>query len=71
MEGSLVQLNFLAALHGVSHCGLLHKFRSIGIGGEFLSIVSQFLCVRRQRLRLDGKVSVSEDVILGCPLVVF
>ena len=38
--------------------------RSIGVGGQFLSIVSEFLSDTRQRARLDGKVSASVDVVL-------
>ena len=43
MEGRLVQLNFSAAFYRVSHYGLSYKWRSIGIGGQLLSIVSEFL----------------------------
>ena len=38
---------------------------SIGVGGRFLSIVSKFLCDKKQRMRLDGKISVSVDVVSG------
>ena len=62
MDGRLDQLNFSAAFDRVSHCSLLYKLRFIGGGGQFLFIVSQFLSDRRQRVRLDGKVSVSVDV---------
>ena len=41
--------------------------RSISIGGQFLSIVSEFLSDRRQRGCLDGKVNVSVDVVSGVP----
>ena len=40
MKGRLVQLDFSAAFDRVSHRGLLYKLRSIGVGGQFLSIVS-------------------------------
>ena len=43
MEGRLVQLEFSAAFDRVSHHGLLYKLRSIGVRGQFLSRVSQFL----------------------------
>ena len=39
MKGRLVQLDFSAALDGISHCGLLYKLRSIGVGGQLLFIV--------------------------------
>ena len=61
--GRLVQLDFSAAFDRVSHCGLLYKLRSIGIGRQFLPIVSVFVIDRRQCMRLDGKVSKSVDLV--------
>ena len=55
MEGRLVQLDFSAAFDRVSHRGMLHKLRSICVGEQFLFVVSSD---RRQRVRLEGKVSV-------------
>ena len=51
---------------------------SIGVGGQFLSIVSEILSDRKQRVRLDGKVSasvngisrVSQDSVLGTLLFI-
>ena len=65
MEARIIQLDFSAAFDMVSRCGLLYKVKSIGVGGQFLSIVSEFLSDRRQRPRLDGKVSESVDVVSG------
>ena len=65
MKGRLIQLDFSAAFDRVSHCCLLYKLRSRGVGGQFLSLVSDFLRDRRQRVRLDGKVSASIDVVSG------
>ena len=48
--------------------GLLHKLRFIGVGGQFLSLGSQFHSDRRQRVRLDGKISLSVDLVLGALL---
>ena len=67
MEGRLVQLVFLVAFYTVSHCGVLYKLRSIGVGGQFLSIVLEFLSDRKQGVRLNGKVSASVDVASGVP----
>ena len=39
--------------------------------GPFLSIVSEFLSDKRQRVRLDGKVSASVDVVSGVLQVAF
>ena len=41
------------------------ELRSIGVGRQFLCILSELLSDRRQRERLDGKVSASVDVVSG------
>ena len=56
VEGKLVQLDFSAAFDRIRHIGLLYKFRSVGVGGQFLPIVSEFLSDRRQRGRLNGNI---------------
>ena len=68
MEKRLAQLDFSAAFVRVSHCGLLYKLGSICIWEQLLSIVSKFLSDRRQRMRLDGNVSASVDMVSGVPL---
>ena len=65
MEGILFQLNFAAVIDTVSHCSLLYNLRSIGVEGLFLSMVSEFLGDKRQRVSLDAKISSSVDVVLG------
>ena len=65
MEGRLLQLDFSAAFDGVSHCGLLYKLRSTGVGRQYLSIVSEFLNDRRQCVRFDVKVTAPVDVVSG------
>ena len=50
VEKRLVQLNFAAAFDRFGHRCLLHKLRSVGIGGQFLAIVSESLRDRRQRV---------------------
>ena len=40
-KGRLVQLDFSVAFGSINHCGLLYKLRCIGVGGQFLSIVSR------------------------------
>ena len=62
MNGRLVQLDFSCIW-----CGLLYKLRSISVGGQFLFIVSEFLSDGKQRVRLDGKVKDSVDVVSGVP----
>ena len=71
MEGRLVRLDFPAVqlcnnntyINRVSHRCLL----SLGIWGQFLSIVSELLGDRRQRVSLDGKVSASVNVVSEIP----
>ena len=56
MEGRFVILDFAAAFDRVSHRGLLYKVRFIGVGGQFLFIVSEFLNDRLQREILDSSI---------------
>ena len=39
--------------------------------GQFLFIVWEFLSDRRHRVRLDGKISASVNVVRECPRVAF
>ena len=64
-------VEFSAEFGRVSQRGQLYKLRSIDIGGQFLSILLEFLRERRQRVRFDGKVSVTVDGVLGVPRVAF
>ena len=57
MESYIVQLAFSAAFDSVRHCGVLFKFNSIGVGGSALSICTEFLSYRRQRIVVDGAAS--------------
>ena len=62
----------------VSHSGLLFKFKSIGVGSSVLSICTEFLSDRRQRVVVDGAVSewiqiisaVPQGSLLGHPLFI-
>ena len=62
-----VPLEFSAAFDRVCHCSLLYKVRSISVGRQFLSMVSEFFTDRRQGERLKGNVSASVDVVSGVP----
>ena len=57
MESYIVQLDFSAAFHRVSHSGLLFKLKSIGVGSRVLSICTEFLTDLRQRVVVDGAAS--------------
>ena len=45
MDGRHVELDFSTVFDGVSHCCMLHKLKSISIGGHFLSPVSDSLVI--------------------------
>ena len=48
MEARLVQIDFSAAFDRVNHLGIIHKLRSVSVGGSILSVLSQFLSSRSQ-----------------------
>ena len=67
-ELCLLQVDFSAAIDCVNHAGLLHKLRSVGVGGSVLNIIDHFLANRTQRVVIDGVASSSVPVISGvCP----
>ena len=51
----------------MSHCDLLFKLKSIGLGGSVLSICTDFLSDRRQRVVVDGSASEWIPIISGIP----
>ena len=57
MESYIVQLDFSAAFDSVSHSGLLFKLKSLGVRLSLLSICTEFLSDRRQRVMVDGAAS--------------
>jgi len=67
MEARLVQIDFSAAFDTVNHLGIIHKLRSIGVGGSVLSVISQFLSSRTQYVLVDGVRSHLVDVVSGVP----
>ena len=56
----------IAQLEGSHRC-LLYKLKSLGVGEQFLFIVSAFLSDKRPCMRLEGKVSASVNVISEVP----
>ena len=57
MESYIVQLDLSAAFDRMSHNGLLFKLTSICVGDYVLSICTEFLSDRRQRVVVDGAAS--------------
>ena len=51
----------------MSHSGLLFKLKSIGVCGSVLSISTDFLSNRRQRVVVDGAASEWIPIISGMP----
>ena len=68
MESYIAQLDFSAAFDRVSHCGLLFKLKSIGVGGSVLSICKEF-SNRRQGVVFDGATSEYIPAVSGVPQV--
>ena len=66
-EARVVQIDFSAAFDRVNHSALLYKLRSVGVGGPVLSIISEFLSSRVQRVCVDGQYSDFCDVVSGVP----
>ena len=66
-EVRLIGLDFSAAFDRVNHAALLFKLRQFGVGGAFLSIISEFLSNRLQRVVVDGHYSEYRNVISGVP----
>ena len=66
-EARVVQIDFSAAFDRVNHAGLIFKLKDIGIGGSFLSIISEFLCSRTQRVCVEGCFSPYSAVASGVP----
>ena len=51
----------------VYHKALIFKFRQLGVGGSFLSILTKFLSNRLQRVVVDGQFNDYRNVISGVP----
>ena len=66
-EARMVGLDFSAAFDRVNHKALIFKLRQLGIGGQFLSILTDFLTNRRQRVVVDGHHGEWRNVISGVP----
>ena len=66
-EARIAQIDFSASFDRVNHQGILYKLCSVGIGGFVLSILTQFLSDRSQRVMVDGCKSKLVDVVSGVP----
>lgn len=66
-ESRLVSLDFSSAFDLVNHDALIYKLRSVGVGGSFCNILSEFLNGRKQRVLVDGCYSSFINVKSGVP----
>ena len=62
-----VFLDILKAFDKVWHNGIIFKLKQNGISGKLLSVSSDFLKDKKQRVTLNGKVSSSTGVNTGVP----
>ena len=63
----MVGLDFSAAFDRVNHKALVFKLRQLGVGGPFLSILTEFLSNRLQRVVVDGQFNEYRNVISDVP----
>ena len=61
----MVGPDFSAAFNRVNHKALLFKLLLLRVGGPFLSILTEFLSNRLQRVVVDGQFNDYRNVISG------
>ena len=66
-EVHMVGLDFSAAFDCVNRKALIFKLRQLGVGGPFLSILTEFLSNRVQRVVVDGQFNDYRNIISGVP----
>ena len=60
-------LDVSSAFDKVWHNGLVAKLSQIGIEGNFLTTISNYLTGRKQRVVVDGEKSEIVDIVAGVP----
>ena len=63
----VVYVDLAKAFDTVSHVKLLHKLELIGIGGDLMSWIRNFLCGREQYVRVESELSSPCTVLSGIP----
>ena len=63
----MVGLDFSTAFDRVNHKALIFRLRQLGVGGLFLSILTEFLSNRLQKVVVDGQFNEYRNVISGVP----
>ena len=62
-----IYLDFPKAFDKVPHQRLILKLKSHGMGNSIINWVEQWLTDRRQRVVVDGEVSIWKSVLSGVP----
>src|SRR3984893_18212930 len=63
----IIYTNFVKAFDKVSHQCLLIKLKGYGLDNKLISWISEFLCFRTQRVRIDNSYSSPTPVKSGIP----
>ena len=66
-EVRMMGLDFSAAFARVNRKALIFKLKQLGAGGPFLSILTEFLSNRLQRVVVDGQFNDYRGVVSGVP----
>ena len=66
-EVRMVGLDFSAAFDRVNHKALIFKLKLLGVGGPFLSILTEFLSNRLQKVVVHGQFNDYRNVVSGVP----
>ena len=67
LEVRSVFLDIAKAFDNVWHEGLIYKIKSMGISGELLNLLENYLSDRYQRVVLNGQISSWTPVLAGVP----
>ena len=67
LEVSSIFLDISKAFDKVRHEGLIYKIKSMGISGELLNLLENYLSDRYQRVVLNGQTSSWTPVLAGVP----
>ena len=55
----------------VNHKGLISKLRQLGVGGPFLSILTEFLSNRLQKVVVDGQSNEYREAYLALLFILY
>ena len=70
-DTKIVFLDFSKAFDRVWHKGLLYKLISLGVSGNLLQLLTDYLSNRRQQVLINGEISNITFLTTGSPIVPF